>query len=63
MYRTLCEGIEAFAALMHFEAGEDNKPNYAYTDGGKRYITTRPDARQEPRELKSEWGKVFKGRS
>jgi hypothetical protein len=62
MYRTLLEGLESFAALMHFEPDGVEAPNYAWTEGGKRYITTRPDARREPQELKNEWGKVFTGR-
>lgn len=55
MYRTLMEGLEAFAALLHFESlDEGQKPNYAYTDGGLRYKTILP-RRQEKVDEKSAW--------
>jgi len=39
-YKTLMEGIEAFASLLKAaNLDEDNPPNYAYTPDGRRYIS------------------------
>lgn len=61
MYRTLMEGLEAFAGLLVVGMEEADKANYAYTKEGIRYKTILP-TRPEAQELKDQWGVLRRAR-
>jgi hypothetical protein len=55
-YRVLMEGLETFAAGLNTRMDDDlDRPNYAYTADGRRYISALPRDRTEPREDKNFW--------
>jgi hypothetical protein len=59
-YRVLMEGIESFCGLLAMGVDGEDERNYAYTSGGKRYMTTRPQEHAGPRDLKNpDWQDVL----
>jgi len=60
MYRTLMEGLEAFAGLLAVGIDDADKSHYAYTKTGIRYKTILP-VPVEQAELKDQWGQLRRG--
>jgi hypothetical protein len=56
IYRTLMEGLEAFAGVIQMGYTEDHgRPNVQYTSSGQRYISALPGQRLTTPDLKGPW--------
>ena len=55
IYRTLLEGLEAFAAVMHMSYPDYGKPNVQVTASGQRYISALPGQRFDTPDEKGPW--------
>jgi hypothetical protein len=49
-------GLESFAALLKVGIGDDDKPNYQYTESGQRFISALPRKQLSATpDLKGQW--------
>lgn len=55
VYDTLIGALESFCGMMHYQDTEDDQPNYAYTESGQRFISSRAVDRVPQRPTKDNW--------
>jgi hypothetical protein len=55
LYRVLMEGLETFVALTRILDSRSEQVNYAYTEDGRRFISSNPGVREPFRPSKDQW--------
>lgn len=54
-YKTLMSALEGFAGMMHYQDTRQDEVSYAYTESGRKFISSRAGDRLRPQPTKDNW--------